>query len=61
MSSNWRAESRNGPIATFVDALERYLGLAIDVLDYAEHALSAGDEASATAFGELTDGRKDMR
>jgi 2-isopropylmalate synthase len=46
----------NGPIAAFVDALERNLGLAVDVVDYAEHALSAGHEASAAAYVELTDG-----
>ncbi|HEY1294765.1 MAG TPA: 2-isopropylmalate synthase [Chloroflexota bacterium] len=46
----------NGPIAAFVDALERSLGLSVDVVDYAEHALSAGHEASAAAYVELTDG-----
>jgi 2-isopropylmalate synthase len=51
----------NGPIAAFIDALERNLGLAMDVVDYAEHALSAGHEASAAAYVELTDGRKAVR
>ena len=51
----------NGPIAAFVDALERSLGLAVDVVDYAEHALSAGHEASAAAYVELTDGHKAVR
>jgi len=51
----------NGPIAAFVDALERSLGLAVDVIDYAEHALSAGHEASAAAYVELTDGHKAVR
>ncbi len=53
--------SGNGPIAAFVDALERHLGLAVDVVDYAEHALGAGHEASAAAFVELTDGARDVR
>jgi 2-isopropylmalate synthase len=53
--------SGNGPIAAFVDALERGLGLAVDVVDYAEHALSAGHEASAAAYVELTDGHKAVR
>jgi 2-isopropylmalate synthase len=53
--------SGNGPIAAFIDALERHLGLAVDVVDYAEHALSAGHEASAAAFVELTDGARDVR
>jgi 2-isopropylmalate synthase len=51
----------NGPIAAFIDALERSLGLSIDVLDYAEHALSAGHEASAASYVELTDGHKLVR
>jgi len=51
----------NGPIAAFVDALERSLGLSIDVVDYAEHALSAGHEASAAAYVELTDGARAVR
>jgi 2-isopropylmalate synthase len=51
----------NGPIAAFVDALERCLGLSVDVVDYAEHALSAGHEASAAAYVELTDGQRAVR
>ena len=55
------AGTGNGPIAAFVDALERNLGLAVDVVDYAEHALSAGHEASAAAYVELTDGARTVR
>jgi 2-isopropylmalate synthase len=51
----------NGPIAAFIDALERELGLAVDVVDYAEHALSAGHEANAAAYVELTDGARSVR
>jgi 2-isopropylmalate synthase len=51
----------NGPIAAFVDGLERSLGLSVDVVDYAEHALSAGYEASAAAYVELTDGQRAVR
>jgi 2-isopropylmalate synthase len=53
--------SGNGPIAAFVDALERELGLAVDVVDYAEHALSSGHEANAAAYVELTDGARSVR
>src|SRR5205823_8012331 len=53
--------SGNGPIAAFIDALERSLGLSVDVVDYAEHALSAGHGASAAAYVELTDGHKLVR
>ncbi|MDQ3810011.1 MAG: 2-isopropylmalate synthase [Chloroflexota bacterium] len=51
----------NGPIAAFIDALERSVGLAVDVVDYAEHALSAGHEANAAAYVELTDGARSVR
>jgi 2-isopropylmalate synthase len=51
----------NGPIAAFVDALERRLGLAVDVVDYAEHAMSAGQGANAAAYVELTDGARAVR
>jgi 2-isopropylmalate synthase len=41
----------NGPIAAFIDALTA-LGVDVRVLDYAEHALSAGGDASAAAYVE---------
>jgi 2-isopropylmalate synthase len=43
--------SGNGPIAAFVDALSA-LGIDVRVLDYAEHAMSAGDDARAAAYLE---------
>jgi 2-isopropylmalate synthase len=43
--------SGNGPIAAFVDALAT-IGFDVRVLDYHEHALSAGDDARAAAFVE---------
>jgi 2-isopropylmalate synthase len=43
----------NGPIAAFVDALNRLPnGYDVRVLDYAEHALSAGGDAVAAAYVE---------
>ena len=42
----------NGPIDAFVHALRDGLGATLDVLDYAEHAISAGSEASAVAYVE---------
>jgi len=47
----------NGPIAAFVAALA---GLQIDVrvLDYAEHALSAGGDATAAAYVECAVGER---
>jgi 2-isopropylmalate synthase, yeast type len=41
----------NGPISAFVDALRR-VGVEARVLDYTEHALSAGADARAAAFIE---------
>jgi len=41
----------NGPIAAFVDALSQ-LDVDVKVLDYTEHALSAGGDASAAAYVE---------
>ncbi|MDQ6692236.1 MAG: 2-isopropylmalate synthase, partial [Candidatus Dormibacteraeota bacterium] len=37
----------NGPIAAFVDALARDCGIDLRVLDYAEHAIAAGSDATA--------------
>lgn len=41
----------NGPIAAYTDALAR-LGIDVRVLDYHEHALSAGSDALAAAYVE---------
>jgi 2-isopropylmalate synthase len=45
----------NGPIAAFVDALST-VGYDVRVLDYAEHAMSAGDDARAAAYVEAAVG-----
>ncbi|MEU5693562.1 2-isopropylmalate synthase [Actinosynnema sp. NPDC020468] len=47
--------SGNGPIAAFVDALAT-VGYDVRVLDYSEHALSSGDDASAAAYLECAVG-----
>ncbi len=41
----------NGPISAFCDALAA-MGIGVRVLDYAEHALSAGSDAQAAAYVE---------
>jgi 2-isopropylmalate synthase len=41
----------NGPISAFCDALAS-LGVTVRVLDYTEHALSAGSDAQAAAYVE---------
>jgi len=54
--------SGNGPIAAFVDAINgldragREGGFDVRVLDYAEHALSAGGDAMAAAYVECAVG-----
>jgi len=44
----------NGPIDAFVQGLRSGLGINIDVLDYTEHALGAGADATAVAYVETT-------
>ncbi len=41
----------NGPVAAFTAALAQ-LGIHVDVLDYSEHALAEGGDASAAAYVE---------
>jgi len=43
----------NGPISALVHALRQDLGIEVEVLDYAEHALGAGEEATAVAYVEI--------
>jgi 2-isopropylmalate synthase len=43
-----------GPIAAFVAALQADLGVDVDVVDYSEHAVSAGSDAQAAAYVETT-------
>jgi 2-isopropylmalate synthase len=45
--------SGNGPLAAFVDALSG-VGFDVSVLDYSEHAMSAGDDAQAAAYVEAS-------
>jgi 2-isopropylmalate synthase len=47
----------NGPIAAFVSALHS-VGYDVRVLDYAEHALSAGGDARAAAYVECAIGER---
>lgn len=47
----------NGPIAAFVDALQS-VDVDVRVLDYAEHAMSAGGDARAAAYVECAVGER---
>ena len=51
--------SGNGPIAAFVAALDQ-VGARVQVLDYAEHALSAGGDAAAAAYVECAVGDRTL-
>ena len=51
----------NGPIAAFVDALRSGLGVTIDVVDYAEHAVGQGADATAAAYLETIGGDGSLR
>ena len=49
----------NGPIAAFVEIMNSHLGKTpVRVLDYYEHALSSGGDASAAAYLECEVGGK---
>ncbi len=47
----------NGPLAAFIDALGT-VGYDVRVLDYSEHAMSAGEQAQAAAYVEAAIGGK---
>ncbi len=48
----------NGPIAAFVDALRKDCGIALEIVDYREHAVGAGADATATAYVEIRNGKE---
>ncbi|HEU4368636.1 MAG TPA: alpha-isopropylmalate synthase regulatory domain-containing protein, partial [Methylomirabilota bacterium] len=54
----WIKGQGNGPIAAFVDALKRGLGIALEITDYNEHALGEGADARAAAYVEAKVGGK---
>jgi len=45
----------NGPIDAFVHAIRSELGVSLDVVDYAEHAMGSGSGATAVAYVETVD------
>jgi len=42
-----------GPIDGFIDALSKYLGVKMTVIDYSEHSLQQGSDASAISYVEM--------
>jgi len=51
----------NGPIDAFVHAIRNGFGVNFDVVDYAEHAMGQGSEATAVAYVETTDADGNIR
>jgi 2-isopropylmalate synthase len=50
----------SGPISAFVRGLNAEFGTAFDVVDYAEHAIGRGAEATAAAYVESVCGDGDL-
>ncbi len=46
----------NGPIDAFIDALRRDCAIDLALVDYREHAVSAGSSATAAAYAQIRDG-----
>jgi 2-isopropylmalate synthase len=51
----------NGPIDAFVHGIRTGLDADLDVVDYSEHALGAGSEATAVAYVETRTSQGDIR
>jgi 2-isopropylmalate synthase len=47
----------NGPLAAFLNAI-RTLGITVSIMDYAEHAMTAGSEALAASYVECQIGEE---
>lgn len=60
----WKGEMReltgsgNGPLAAFVAALNEMFDDEVRILDYSEHAMTAGDDATAAAYVEVQFGNR---
>jgi len=51
----------NGPVAALVHALRTEFDLPFEVLDFSEHAVGAGSDATAVAYVEARDGDRGVR
>jgi len=50
-----------GPLAAFVGAIQADLGIDLEVVDYSEHAVSAGTDAQAVAYVETQSADGEVR
>jgi 2-isopropylmalate synthase len=53
--------SGTGPLAAFVAAVQADLGIDLEVVDYSEHAVSAGTDAQAAAYVEAQSADGEVR
>jgi 2-isopropylmalate synthase len=51
----------NGPIDAFVAALQADLGVDLEIVDYSEHAVGAGSNATAVAYVETQSGEAGVK
>ncbi len=51
----------NGPVAALVQALRTEFALPFEVLDFSEHAIGAGSDATAVAYVEARDGERSVQ
>jgi 2-isopropylmalate synthase len=51
----------NGPIDAFIHALNKEFDIAVRILDYEEHAVGSGADATAVSFVELRVGESDPK
>jgi len=49
----------HGPVEAFMNALAKYVGQSLNIVDYREHALKPGSDAQAAAYVELQIGDED--
>ena len=48
----------SGPISAFMDSLNNSFGTNFEVTDYSEHAIASGSDATAAAYVEMSDSKK---
>ncbi|MDN5850369.1 MAG: hypothetical protein L0H63_12165, partial [Nitrococcus sp.] len=57
----WVEGRGHGPIDAFVNGLQAYCGIPVDIIDYCEHALGDTARARAVAYVEIRGGGASSR
>ena len=52
-NEKWIRGRGNGPIAAFIDALGRSVGVSLQIADYSEHAVGQGADSAAAAYVQV--------